>query len=406
MTDRSYLNPLWDGRFSLVGIALLFLAIFFVVPSEYHRRGDLLAYRVAQTAIDSGGNPYNPSDLRVAQKTSAGFDAPAAPVWNPPLFFIVLGPLLNLPPPFMPLLLPFLSVLAGLMICWTGWGLAAHDQPFPRCFAVAALAVCLPWWSNIFLGQWSILIAGLVAAGIFAFSRRYDVCAGVLLSSVILKPHPFWLPMAVIGFLALRERRLRFLVTIPVTLAVLSIIAESVYPGIHARWILRESWPTAYLTATVPTLMRVAWSAFGIPGSPFVLWFMFGGSLLAGLLIYWRIIQRTNARQLRTLIPHSLAISVLFAPYGFLFDQSIVLLLEFVLIAVAYSSGEPRVTRMMRTLLVGNIAFAVLFLVDLWSLSLWWYAFPAFFIFVQLLFPPAYLVYRPPAQLQTVSAAR
>jgi hypothetical protein len=379
----------------LAGVLLLLSVTFAVVPAKYHLAGDLMVYRVAQTTYESGGNPYSQRDLRSAQLASVGIDAPPGPVWNPPIFFVTIGPLLNIAPIVISVVLPTILLCAALGLCWIGWRTADLNETFPGLLLVGTVACSLPWWTNLLYGQWSMLHAALVALGIRSFIGRRDVAAGVLLSVVVLKPHPYWLLLLLVGAFAVRERRGNFMLSLVSAVSVLSLLAEVAFPAIHWLWVYRESWPARYLTATFPSFLRMIWKYFDGPPSSREYLGIVVTSLLFGTALFSLIVRRSGARKIGDLLPLSLPVSVLFAPYGFVFDQGILILFQVFILAKAKKAGTDHFTRVFHVLVGMNLLTALGFLENPWNLWLEWCLLPVLLVSFQLFAPRSWVTVEP-----------
>jgi len=119
-----------------------------------------------------------------------------------------------------------------------------------------------------------------------------------------------------------------------------SLLAEVIHPGIHHQWVYRDSWPTNYAGSTLTALVRqFLISSSGVDPIFVVCAVM----MVGGTVAFFALIQRfPQARNLPDMVSLSLVISLLTAPYGFVFDQAALVLAQNRLVARVYNAKYVR----------------------------------------------------------------
>ena len=357
---------------ALVGI--LIGTMCFVTRGElFGVQGDFYAYWAAVQLFWRGQNPFDAGVI-------ARFDAnivspPLGPriAWNPPFLLVFLSPIAALS------YVSALSIWTGLSLFWglcTGlmvWGIDSRRAFSVRVWVLATV-FCVPLFSCLKLGQISTLLSCSLALGIWFLSVRRDWLAGLAFVPLCAKPHVFYLVGVTLLVWFIREGRYRAIVGAGTGLMGASLLAEVVHPGIHHQWAYRDSWPTNYAGSTLTALVRqFLISSSGVDPIFVVCAVM----MVGGTVAFFALIQRfPQARNLPDMVSLSLVISLLTAPYGFVFDQAALVLAQNRLVARVYN------VKYVRRLIVGymftSLAVIVLSRSDGESpnLPLYWFVSP------------------------------
>jgi len=363
-----------DSRFGwkcVLVCSLLIGVMMWILPMRSpFSRSDLAVYWTALRVVQNGGNPYDPHAMIAAYHRELGIETlEPGMMWNPPIFFVFPGAILNLPQPYVFDVLPVCSGAAALVLAMIGWRFSGPLLPMTTRTAVISV-MSFPIFTQLYISQVSTLIALPVMLGSLLFLRRRDLLGGGLLSFALLKPHVFLLPLVALAFWTIIQRRWRLPIGVMIGLALNIGIVESLYPNLLLQWLYRPSWPLNIVGAALPTLIRdpLMQTLGYVPVFLEVLIPLCGaGVLLAYLWCYQRVPSGFG-------LVLAVALNMLFTPYGFVFDQSVGI------VAQSFMLGQSR-TREERTLAVRLILIANLIpsmcLVLLPSIfALWWMSYP------------------------------
>lgn len=314
------------------------LAIGMIRNQAAINTSDLIAYRSATHLFFDGANPYDPQLMKEAEAHSF-INAEAVPfndiedplmVWNPPILFVLLGAYFSLDSMWLNILAPTISLFAVSMMTLVGWQIGTslqrdNDRHVERSTWVPLFIVTIcsfPLLAEIYVMQFSSFLALVQVLGLIAATKKRDFQAGIFLSVAVIKPHLLLLPLLLLSVWIIRYQRFRIIAGGVVSLATLFIIAEARYPGILTLWIWRETWPINYIGSSMPSLVSSIMKSFGIPVSAAIC--LATPILLLVVFFLWR------GRRALTPEPQEFvkatAFSPFISPYGFVFDQSSLLL--------------------------------------------------------------------------------
>ena len=294
----------------------LFLSILSFNPAIIARR-DFIVYWATGRQLVQHGNPYDPQALNRIER-DAGFRGPGSYYMrNTPWALPLAYPLGYFSPttsalPWSLLMLGLL--IASVRILWKLFGSAAanaHLDWLGYCFPPALYCVDL--------GQTSILML----CGLSLFLRLHKsrpFAAGAALWLCTLKPHLF-LPYALVLLIWIFvSRSFRILSGTAAAFAVGAVITSLVDPAAWSQyaWYMRTSVITREFTPCLGDLLRdrinpsAEWIAF-IPAVLGCIWALF---------YFW---PRRHAWDWLEHGSPLLLVSLLVAPFGWIFDQSVVL---------------------------------------------------------------------------------
>jgi hypothetical protein len=308
--------------------ALSLLLILFVVTlalsatrTHDYCSTDLVAYHSATELFFEGINPYDPEQIAQAQNSECPESQRSVQVWNPPLIFPVLGPLFLLTSRSTSFLCAVVSIAACLIL------VAAGLIQVPSKVKLSAALICLlvlgfrPILVEVRFGQWSSIVAAGVALSSVYFIRRADFVAGLLLAVSIFKPHVAFLPVLYLVCVSIVARRWKIFYGSVLFTVFGFMLAELLHPGITQKWLYRETWPAQYLGSSLSSLFRVMISNhYEVKLGPIE-------GLLPTILAIAGIAARgwfSEGFQTRRFMLCCFAASLV-APYGFYFDQVILL---------------------------------------------------------------------------------
>lgn len=311
---------------------MVLLAVW--APISMGRLGlvDFQVYWAGARVLLHGGNPYDRAAL-----IDAYFDGgPPAwtfdPAWNPPWLLLMLTPLAALPAEAAGrvwLLFNFVILAATPFVAWQ-----LIDLPGRRRAPPWLAAVSLTFGSALTLlamGQVTTwVLVGLLLA-VAALKRRHDGWAGAALLLTLSKPQLVYLVVALILVWAAWQRRWRVWAGLLAAGALTTGLVTLLAPGwLAGYWDLTSGYDFfRHSAATVGGLFQ-AYTGSGV---------LRLAGILTFLLIPWlaRLMEREGVL---TGVNAALLISVPLAPYGWSFDQVIVLPAVVELVCRVYHSTD------------------------------------------------------------------
>jgi hypothetical protein len=264
-------------------------------------------------------------------------------MWNPPWTVLLIAPVLRLPFEAACLAwigcnLVFLAGI-GMLVCET----VRSDRSFIMPAIVSAL-LFYPTMETIALGQISLLLALALALFLRSAVKGSDVCAGLSLVLLSIKPHLFLIFGVWVAYWVIREKRWRVPAAAAIGLCVLVLLTWALWPGSLLNWWASFGHPPrgpgAESTANWVTSSLASWVRLALDHwtGQAPLWPMKVIPLtgLALTLVYLAINRPLIAwpRQIHPV----LCLSVGLAPYGWPFDHSVLVLGQIMLVLSAIQS--------------------------------------------------------------------
>jgi hypothetical protein len=305
---------------------------------------DFIQYWSSRQLLVRGENPYDPDLLYAVERAQGLPDPVPIMMWNPPWLVMLLSPALSFD------FLTSCAVWLGVSIVLMGVAgiLAARTyvpgvRPAPM--VVAAMFLFEPHLSSIRFGQLGILYAVCVAAFLFGARRNDPMTMGLSLVPLTVKPHLFYLAFVFLAYWILVDRKWKVVLWAAIGFAVLLAATELSYPHAIARWLeaLTTQPPMHWAVGTLVGVVRTV--IFSLTGEV-VQWplAVIPGLTVAGF-VAWLAIVRPDPDVVWRL-PAVLGLSLFTAPYGWLFDQAQLVVIQVGLVAlVARPQTTPGVRR-------------------------------------------------------------
>jgi len=381
----------------VAALALAWIALYrggFDAPLRVGDRGtvDFVQYWSAFNLLITKQNPYDGALMHAVQSTVGQSPTYTTLMWNPPWTPLLMAPITALP--FGTAALAWLSVsivCLGAIAC-----LAPTALGYPRLPLVVSAGATVffyPVTDALILGQLSLpLTLGFIGALLALRLERYR-SAGAIAACLTVKPHLFFLfipPTLMWLAHTTPEIRRRCLGGFTAALVGLILLTSAVSPPAIGWWF--ESFGTTpagpggiavrdWQTATLATaLRRLAAEITGAVPT----WPMYGLPLVALLLVGCALSRSAEPISWPRLAPPLACLSLGLNPYGWLYDQSLLVICQIAIIGNAWQSASPRrrgVTAL--TLVLFNLTIAVI-AAQPWSaqhhhfwipwalLALWW----------------------------------
>jgi hypothetical protein len=318
--------------------------INFLRPPAQFLRSDMVAYTAASHIFYSGGDPYSSSQVFELQRSMGYGEKEPILIWNPPVIFIVFGFFFILPPFLLSLTWQTLVIFSGFFLLLLGWECASsikiktefNSSPKTLLYLCFILFTSFPFIIDIYLIQISAVLCAIIACGMILFFRKKYFLSGLFLSAVLIKPHLAFLPVVLLGLWVLRERRFSLILGAVTGLTLAFLSAEFINHGITMKWLLRKEWPHNLLGSSTSSIFSALFQSNGMP-FPFYLKTIIP---IAGTVLFflWRGRKALNPGIQEMLI--AAAFSPLVTPYGYLFDQIIMLPVMGYYAAKAFQKSE------------------------------------------------------------------
>ncbi len=300
---------------------------------------DFVAYWTATNLFLSGGNPYDLTLLHNEQQ-SLGFNALTPQnVWNPPWIFTILSPLtfftfsqgalcwfvLNI------LFLFISSVLAVKTLCDEN---PRNSASFLVITFFAGL-LFIPTISTLLFGQLSLFITCSFIGAFWALRNRHDILAGFFLLVPTIKPHLIYLVIVILFYWIIKTKRFKIILSFLSFFSALLYLTSLQSPHAFQFWFHPTDNPLRFLPTTVVSYLGLLYPEAGSMPPPGV---VFAIPVIVSVitLSYYLIPKRTP--DWKRDLPPLLCLSLFTAPYGWMFDHAILLIVQVALVQRSFYS--------------------------------------------------------------------
>lgn len=308
----------------LAGSAIIYCgAVQITSKPDYRGPKDFPEYWTAGRLNIQGENPYDPARLLAEQKAIEPERDEALMMWNPPPALAVYMPLALLPYKPAGLLwigIQLLAVLAACDLLWRQY--YGNDKRWLA--AVVGFLFVGTWWLVSFGQNSGLILFGL--AGFLHFtSKGRPLLAGACAALTALKPH-LSLAFGVLLIADAISQRGRWSLLGGTTVIALSLGAAILAnPGVNEQYLaaISDPGPNAIPLSDWKIPFPAYWLRMAIAPQQFWLQFAPAALVCAGFFL-WRLCCG-NAWDWRSSLPLVVALSVLSAPYGWIFDLPVLL---------------------------------------------------------------------------------
>lgn len=330
--------------FATLLVLLAGISSFFRLNSSGPGTLDFIQYWSAWQLLRQGSNPYDAEQLAHIQVAITHIPDQLIFSWNPPWTFVALSPLLSLP--FEQSAAVWLAIQIGLLcIVSTTLPHGLGQRKPPLLMAAATTALFFPILNSFQWGQLSVLFALSIA--LFLYFQRVGALflAGVSLLPLSFKPHLFLL-FIIPGLLWLRQLtmrdRIRLLAGMLGSFTLLVSICITLRPSVCADWITALSTKdlksqaiqiSDWQTATLVTWIRIVIADWTGVLVNWPLWFVPLLGIAACIFLCWR---QRNKIEWETLAPPLLCLSLGTCNYGWVYDQSVLVVCQMTLVCDLY----------------------------------------------------------------------
>ncbi len=335
----------------VVSLACLVLALFAfsaIHPLPFGSVGtiDFFQYWYSWGAIREGNNPYDPILAGEIQKATPHISLNRFMSWNPPWTFVLLSPFTS--GPFERCAMFWMAFQVVLL------GVIAHVTPLALGERVPSLVlravtpiVFFPALESLYYGQLGVLLATSVALFLFFQQHGSFFLAGLSLLPLSVKPHLFVLfilPGAQWLLGLPRSQALRFMCGALAGFTLLISITCTLAPHVLYDWIaaMRGGNSSSFTEGTIPfpfwqtatltTWIRIALTSHEIPSWPLTVVPL---AALIGTITYF--LRQKGPIIWKDIAPPLLCLSLVTSSYGWVFDQSVLIVPHTAIICGALS---------------------------------------------------------------------
>lgn len=320
----------------LAGLLLILAAALLIgpVPDLQIGKGDFTGYWSASYLLSQGENFANVQRLDQVQRELAGWSEEFTMItWNPPWLLSLLLPFSILSFPrasWLWLLTNIILIFASSLLAWLTF--SQRQQTRQRFWILIPFTfLFFPTLSAVLLGQVNILVFFGLSLFLYLEERTHLFRGGAALALTTIKPHLVYVTLPLLLLRALYRRNWRLIGGLALPLVILTLIV----------FVLRPTFLGEYFQTTnegnllgwqTPTIGGILGATFGWH------WAKLMGLLILPLMILW---WWRYGEQLKTapLVQITLIISVMTAPFGWTYDQ-IVLLIPLLQIVVWVIDGR------------------------------------------------------------------
>lgn len=354
------------------GVILVFAAQLLVQSPGYRIPKDFPEYWAAGRLNLRGENPYDPTRLLAEQqRLEPDRDEPLM-MWNPPPALAIYMPLGVIPGRLGALFWVGVQLLAVMLACDLLW-----RQYYSSGNRWLAQVVALPFvgtsWMIIYGQNSGLLVLGL--AGFLHFAQKSKpVAAGACAALTALKPHllaGFGLLLLVDVFSRSGRRTLVAGVSVIALSLGMAVIAN---PDVIGQFLVATKDPGPNATRLRDWVLPVPayWLRKAIDPEQFWVQFLPCAVACVGLLI-WRVLNGTTWNW-PLAFPLIVAVSILTAPYGWIFDLTVLLV---PVIWATSRLAEAKHWTLLTLFVIGQLAVTVVSIATAGGLHEYWWVAPA-----------------------------
>ncbi len=326
---------------------------------------DFIQYWTAWHLLRAGENPYD-AEKTIREHVRLGLPENRVILRAPPWTLLFMAPVLELP--FA--LSAKVWFVSNLLMLFSALFFLQSVYPSGRkgFYAMGVAAVLFfPIWENLLWGQFSVFLLFAVCLFLWLEKKQRHFLAGIVAASLSCKPHLFLVAGPLCLLFLIQRREFNLLKGIVLGLLALPLTCMAVSSSVLRQWLESLTAETSQFGLTPVT----AWKSTSLVGFFRELLHSTTGSAplwpmwivpLVGLALAFTVWKRyPPAPSWARFLPPVLAVSLCFAPYGWLYDLSVLLVLQSLLIARSYQQGfRPHERLLVFFTLVGIQVAAIL----------------------------------------------
>jgi hypothetical protein len=339
---------------------ILGLSLAIIVPSFAPGRGeqDFIRYWSASKLFWTGQDPYDKKALEALEfqtrPQQESFGGEYVKAWDPPWLLMIMGPLTALPFDWAVPVWVFCNVALITIVLFYLWKHLGEER-----YIIIALFIGYLYGNTISLirlGQITNFVLVSLLLGIYFLQKKLDWIAGGCFLLATIKPHLTFLFFIILFIWIIKHRRWRVFLGMLTAIIISCMVAWFLYPDwIYSYWRTISQMPYSEIyTSTFGSFMS---GIFGLT--------IFRYSSIFLLLLAIPLANQIDKIGWFTTMNLALVISIPFSPYGFSFDQ--ILLLPAIVQMIAWITQEKILSKLNL-----GVAFGIIFTyaILLWMMSL------------------------------------
>ncbi len=362
-------------------IGLIFTICFQILNPRFGT-GDFLAYWSSSRLLISGGNPYDHAALSALEHSTVPALGPQSQIflntWNPPWLILIFSLFGSLPFSIAsPIWIFCNTVLIGLALI-ISWQLCERNRA-PKGILFVFLAGYLfgETLSYLVLGQiTSLVLTGLVLS-IYLIDRKLDFLAGATLLLTTIKPHVSYFFLLIVLIWIIQNRRWRIL---------LGLVLSASF-SLIVFWIINPNWVANYITLiTGMPYSSIYTSTLGSFMAAMLKTNIFYFLVICLLFLIKPLLQILKSDGWLTVMNISLLLALPLSPFGFSFDQ--IVILPAIVQIIAWLSSDQFSRKATRIIIASLFSFYVIVygMFSIPNLENYW------FFVLPILFLPIYIL--------------
>ena len=303
---------------------------------------DFIQYWSAHKLAARGENFYDPQLLYAIEAAQGLQGEIPILMWNPPWLLALMYPVLQFD--FLTSAAIWALINLAFMV---GSGLLFVSAYRGRLMMSPAILVSMflyvPHISTLWFGQLGLLYCMGISLFLFAVRHEDDRLTALALIPLTVKPHLVYLVLILLGYWIVVQRKWRLVATFTVFFGALVTATQLLYPRALGYWVAAFGRPPTYWK--VGTLVGMSREVIYLLTDQVVDWpIVIIPAMSAASLLAWLWFRRPQPDLLENL-PWLLGLSLFTSPYGWLFDQSQLVVVQVGLVALADRSSCPLETR-------------------------------------------------------------
>jgi hypothetical protein len=370
--------------FAAIGIACCFTLIrHFAKIWSAIDSVDIAAYWSGVQLFLSDKNPYDPHTMILKQRELLSQRTDLM-VWNPPILFVLLTPFYSIPFYWARLIWTALTTALSILGAYFSWRIATFKSAIKYPIWLPLGLFFCPYFYEMFVEQISFFLNFFLIASILLFKRKRYGIAGAVAGLLIVKPHVYFLVLVWYFLVSMLRKRWSFYFGFFSSIAIGSILAELLHPGISMAWLTRESWPMQNIGSTLPSLVRAAlYSWFNINTQI--------PQIIIPLVAIFAVAFAIFRDYRKFSFDRSLILAIILCPlcssYGFVFDQALLIIPIMIIASHAYDQGTSGGKR--RGILIALAASQILVILtagaQIFGMKLGWYLLPPLILIIWIM---------------------
>jgi len=299
----------------------ILLTVFIQIYNLGTGKGDFLAYWSAAHLFISGDNPYDQSAMTILQQSTSpeifSQGGMLLNAWNPPWLILILAPLGVLPYQIAAILWIFSNtIVIGITIIISWQMCTGTHSSRGILFAFIAGYLFGETISYLAIGQITMLVSLGMVLSIWWLDHKSDMLAGAVLLLTLVKPQISYFFLLILVIWIIQNRRWKVIEGFFIALSTSLII----------YWIIHPSWVKDYITliSNLPYSSLYTSTIGSFIASIFhIKIFNFSAILL--LFFIKPLLNILNRDGWLTSMNLALLVSLPLSPFGFSFDQIVIL---------------------------------------------------------------------------------